>query len=346
MSASHLDPQDMKQAIYDFADNLRDAMAIGQGVVLKSPPASINNVVVAGMGGSAIGGNVNRMLLRDELSVPIYVSRNYQIPSWADKHTLVITSSYSGETEETLSAMTDALEKGCQICGLTTGGKLKDVLQENDCDTVVIPAGLQPRAALAYSFVPMLYLLKGFGLVASDIDQKLNKTADLLESLRDNYSKAGDENATWLLAKSVHATIPIIYGETESTAVVAMRWRGQFSENGKMLAFHNELPELNHNEIVGWENNPELFNHLSIIWLKDKSDQERVSMRQDVTGTILKRGTKNQYKVAVSGTRRFERLLHLIHYGDWVSLWCAYFHKTDPSPVEKITNLKDQLSRK
>ena len=346
MSASHLDPQDMKQAIYDFADNLRDAIAIGQGVVLKSTPAPINNVVVAGMGGSAIGGNVNRMLLRDELSVPIYVSRNYKIPAWADKHTLVITSSYSGETEETLSAMTDALEKGCQICGISTGGKLKDVLQENDCDTVLIPAGLQPRAALAYSFVPMLYLLKGFGLVASDIDQNLKKTADLLVSLRDNYSRASDDNATWLLAKSVHATIPIIYGETESTAVVAMRWRGQFSENGKMLAFHNELPELNHNEIVGWENNPELFNHLSIIWLKDKSDQERVSMRQDVTGTILKNVTKNQFEVAVSGASRFERLLHLIHYGDWVSLWCAYFHKTDPSPVEKISNLKDKLSRK
>ena len=346
MSASHLDPQDMKQAIYDFVDNLRDAMAIVQGVVLKQTPAPINNVGVAGMGGSAIGGDVNQMLLRDELSVPIYVSRNYQIPAWADKHTLVIASSYSGGTEETLSAMTDALEKGCQICGITTGGKLKDVLQKNDCDTVVIPAGLQPRAALAYSFVPMLYLLKGFGLVASDIDKKLNKTADLLESLRDNYSNAGDENATWLLANSVHATIPIIFGETESTAVVAMRWRGQFSENGKMLAFHNELPELNHNEIVGWENNPELFNHLSIIWLKDKSDHQRVSMRQDVTGTILKNITKNQYEVAVSGASRFERLLHLIHYGDWVSLWCAYFHETDPSPVEKISNLKDQLSRK
>ena len=346
MSASQIDPQDMKQAIYDFADNIRDAIAIGQGVVLKSTSAPINNVVVAGMGGSAIGGNVNRMLLRDELSVPIYVSRNYKIPAWADKHTLVIASSYSGGTEETLSAMTDALEKGCQICGITTGGKLKDVLQENDCDTVVIPAGLQPRAALAYSFVPMLYLLKGFGLVASDIDQNLKKTADLLVSVRDNYSRAGDDNATWLLAKSVYATIPIIYGETESTAVVAMRWRGQFSENGKMLAFHNELPELNHNEIVGWENNPELFNHLSIIWLKDKSDQERVSMRQDVTGTILKSVTKNQYEVAVSGASHFERLLHLIHYGDWVSLWCAYFHETDPSPVEKISNLKDQLSRK
>ena len=346
MSESHLDPQDMKQAIYNFADNLRDAMAIGQGVALKNTPAPINNVVVAGMGGSAIGGDVNRMLLRDELSVPIYVSRNYQIPAWANKHTLVIASSYSGGTEETLSALADALEKGCQICGITTGGKLKDVLQKNDCDTVLIPTGLQPRAALAYSFVPMLYLLKGFGLVASDAEQKLKKTADLLESLRDNYSKASDENETWSLAKSVHNTIPIIYGESESTAIVAMRWGSQFSENGKMLAFHNELPELNHNEIVGWENNPELFNHLSIIWLKDKSDHERVSMRQDVTGTILKNVTKNQYEVAVSGASRFERLLHLIHYGDWVSLWCAYLHETDPSPVENISNLKDQLSRK
>jgi glucose/mannose-6-phosphate isomerase len=346
MSKTFTDPKDMKKAIYSFADNLRDAMDIGQQVSLTSTYTKIENVVVAGMGGSAIGGDVNRMLLRDELKVPIYVSRNYHVPSWANARTLVIASSYSGATEETLSAVADALKKGCQICGITTGGELKDVLQKNDFDRVLTPTGLQPRAALAYSFVPMLYLLLGVGLVDSDIVQKLKKTADLMESVRDNYSKAGDENETWSLAKSVHGTIPIIYGETESTAVVALRWRGQFSENGKMLAFHNELPELNHNEIIGWENNPELLNHLSIIWLKDKSDQERVSMRQDVTGTILENVTKNQYEVAVSGASRFERLLHLIHYGDWVSLWCAYLHDTDPSPVENISNLKDQLSRK
>ena len=346
MSKTFTDPEDMKKAIYSFADNLRDAMAIGQQVSLTSTYTKIENVVVAGMGGSAIGGDVNRMLLRDELKVPIYVSRNYNVPAWANARTLVIASSYSGGTEETLSALADALTKGCQVCGVTTGGALLDVLQKNNCDTVIIPTGLQPRAALAYSFVPMLYLLMGVGLVASDIEQKLKKTADLLESLRDNYSKADDENGTWSLAKSVHGTIPIIYGETDSTAVVALRWRGQFCENGKMLAFHNELPELNHNEIVGWENNPELFNHLSIIWLKDKSDHERVSVRQDVTGAILDNVTKNQYEVAVGGGSRFERLLHLIHYGDWVSLWCAYLHDTDPSPVEKISNLKDQLSRK
>ena len=346
MSESFTDPQDMKKSIYNFADNLRDAMAIGQQVSLTNTYTKIDNVIIAGMGGSAIGGDVNRMLLRDELNVPIYISRNYQVPAWAKAHTLVIASSYSGETEETLSAVADARAKGCQICGITTGGELLDVLQKNDCDTVLIPTGLQPRAALAYSFVPMLYLLKGVGLVASDAEQKLKKTADLLESLRDNYSKADEENETWSLAKRVHGTIPIIYGETESTAVVALRWRSQFSENGKMLAFHNELPELNHNEIVGWENNPELFNHLSIIWLKDKSDHERVSMRQDVTGAILENVTKNQYEVAVAGDSRFERLLHLIHYGDWVSLWCAYLHNTDPSPIEKISYLKDQLSHK
>ena len=180
MSKSFTDPNNMKQAIYNFADNLRDAMAIGKQASLVRTYTNINNVIIAGLGGSAIGGDVNRMLLRDELTVPIYVSRNYQVPAWANEHTLVVASSYSGGTEETLSAVDDALKKDCQICGITTGGKLLDILRDNDCDSVLIPAGLQPRAALAYSFVPMLYLLKEVGLVALDIEKKLVKTADLL----------------------------------------------------------------------------------------------------------------------------------------------------------------------
>jgi glucose/mannose-6-phosphate isomerase len=295
------------------------------------------------MGGSAIGGDINKMLLKNDLSIPLIVSRNYFIPKWANKHSLVVVSSYSGGTEETLSAFKDALSKECQIYGITTGGILSKELSSNDLDFILIPSGLQPRAALAYSFVPMLYLFLHLGLIKIDLNNNLMNSIKLLKSVRDDYSLNDQKNPTWVLSNKIFETIPIIYGETDNTSIIALRWSNQLSENSKMLAFCNEIPEFNHNEIVGWENNPKLIEKLSIIWLTDESDHERISIRQKISNRILETIVKNQFEISLHGTTRFERLLHLIHFGDWVSLWCAYLHGTDPSPVEKILRLKEEL---
>ena len=339
-----IDPQGMKDAVYNFADDINKASKIGKKIILNKKYNNIHNIIVVGMGGSAIGGDINKMLLKNDLSIPLIVSRNYFIPKWANKHSLVVVSSYSGGTEETLSAFKDALSKECQIYGITTGGILSKELSSNDLDFILIPSGLQPRAALAYSFVPMLYLFLHLGLIKIDLNNNLMNSIKLLKSVRDDYMLNDQKNHTWVLSNKIFNTIPILYGETDNTSVIALRWSNQISENSKMLAFCNEIPEFNHNEIVGWENNPNLIEKLSIIWLSDESDQERISIRQKISEKILETMVKNQFKISLHGSSRFDRLLHLMHFGDWVSLWCAYLHGTDPSPVDKISRLKKELT--
>ncbi len=343
MNKSQFDPQDMFGAIYNFADQTKEAIEIGKQIHQKNDYSQCRNIVVAGMGGSAIGGDIVKTLIHNELKIPFYVNRNYSLPNWVNKNTLVICSSYSGNTEESLSAYEDALKKGAMICGISTGGKLSENIKSNKLDLITIPGGLQPRAALAYSFVPMLYLLNKIGLISNSLIADLSNSIASLEKKRDTYSIGDSTNPIYKMAKDIYGMIPIIYGITDTTGVVALRWKGQLCENAKMLAYHNEIPELNHNEIVGWGNNPDLLSELSVIWLRDKNDNVRARARQDITKTLLNDIDIMQHEVSAEGTSNVERLLDLINYGDWLSYWCAILHKTDPSPVEKINKLKKAL---
>ena len=346
MNKQSLDTEHMAKAIYDFPDQLAQAMDIGKNFSAKTTFNKIQNVIVAGMGGSAIGGDVCRALLAAELNVPFLVSRNYNLPNWVNENTLVICSSYSGNTEETLSAFADAKAKGANICGISTGGSLTEKLNTDNYDIIAIPAGLQPRAALAYSIVPMLFLLRAQRLIGDSIFNDISNTVKLLRVHRDEYAKEVASNLTYTLAASIYKTLPIIYGTSESTAVAALRWKGQFCENASMLAYHNELPEMNHNEIAGWENNAKLFDNMSVRWLTDSNDHDQVQLRQKITKRIIGMKNNNQHVIAVAGSSVRVRLLHLIHFGDWVSYWCAILHGTDPSPVIPIMQLKEELSSK
>ena len=191
----------------------------------------------------------------------------------------------------------------------------------------------------------MLYLFLELGLIEMDLHNNLINSVTLLQSVRDSYRHNDQNNKTWALSNKIYNTIPIIYGESDNTSIVALRWSNQLCENSKMLSFCNELPEFNHNEIVGWENNTSIIEKLSIVWLNDESNHERIGVRQEITSKILDNVVDKQFEITLNGNTRFERLLHLIHFGDWVSLWCAYLHNTDPSPVEKIANLKNELSK-
>ena len=343
MNKSQFDSLDMFGAIYNFTDQIKEAIEIGEQINLKNNYSKCRNIVVAGMGGSAIGGDVVRTLIHNELKIPFCVNRNYSLPNWVNENTLVICSSYSGNTEESLSAYEDALKKGAMICGISTGGKLSENIKSNKFDLITIPGGLQPRAALAYSFVPMLYLLNKTGLISKSLLVDLSNSIVSLEKKRETYSIGDSTNPIYKMAKDIYGMIPIIYGNTDTTGVVALRWKGQLCENAKMLAYHNEIPELNHNEIVGWGNNPDLLSELSVIWLRDKNDNVRARARQDITKTLLNDIDIMQHEVSSEGNCNVERLLDLINYGDWLSYWCAILHKTDPSPVEKINKLKKAL---
>ena len=340
-----IDPENMHKSIFDFPDHIIQALDIGGKITLHNDYEKIQNIVVAGMGGSAIGGDLVKLLTKNELNIPLVISRNYKLPNWVNENTLVICSSYSGNTEETLSCFNDALIRGGKTVGISTGGELTKQLIENNLDVITIPSGLQPRAALALSFVPMLSLLNKIGFISSNFIQELNSSVDLLKVFRDKYCDQSDQNPSYATAQKIYKTVPIIYGENEYTGIIAVRWKGQLSENAKMLAFCNDLPEMNHNEIVGWENNKTLMEKTSIIWFSDVEDHPRIVSRQTATKDIIAKTTSTHEKITLEGDTQFNRLLHLVHYGDWVSYWCAILHQTDPTPVTKIDQLKKILSK-
>lgn len=343
MNREKIDPQDMYKSIFDFPDQIEKAMEIGKNIELRKNYGNINKIVVAGMGGSAVGGDLLSLALKNHLTIPFFVCRNYTLPNWVDEKSLVICSSYSGNTEETLSAFKEAISKNAAIIGITTGGVLSNRLKENKCDEVTIPGGLQPRAAVGFSMIPMMFLIIKIMKIDLDMESKLKDTRQELLEKRDIYSKMDSENPVYLLAKNIYKNCVIIYGETGATEKLAIRLKGQLCENSKMLAYINEIPEMNHNEIVGWENNPELFSHLVVLWLVNKNGHIRNQKRVEITQSIFNQFPVKQYTIHLEGMSSIEQIFHFIHYGDWLSYWCAILHHTDPSPVDKINFLKKAL---
>ena len=343
-SNQSIDVSNMHKSIYDFPDQMNEAVSIGKKIKLVNDYSIISNVVICGMGGSAIGGDLAKSLINDSLKVPIIISRDYSVPNWVNDKSLVICSSYSGNTEETLSAFSDAISKGASIIGISTGGELSRLLDESNYDRVSIPSGLQPRAAVAFSFIPLLYLLSILNILDKKVLDEINSAIEKIKSYRNIYYQKTKDNPTCKLAKQIYQTIPVLYGESGSTSSIALRWKGQFCENSKMLAYHNEIPEMNHNEIVGWQENPELLKHFSILWISDDSLNPRNAMRYSSSIELIKKIVSYQEVIKLKGETYTERLLHLLHFGDWLSYWCALMHQTDPTPVQKIDKLKDALS--
>ena len=340
-----IDKDNMYQSIWDFPENIIDAIDLGENIMLKNKYLKIDNIIIAGMGGSAIGGDVVYSLIKNEIKIPFIVNRGYDLPNWANHSTLIICSSYSGNTEETISILEEAKSLGAKVIGITTGGVLESLCKDYNFDFVNIPSGLQPRAAIAFSFIPLVYILKKSGLINVKVKNWLESSANLIKSKRGEYSLEEENNPVYQLAKKLYNKLPIIYADAESLETVAVRLKGQICENSKILAYHSIYPEMNHNEIVGWQNNQELFSRYYVLWLMDKDMNGRNKSRQSIISEILSDLNINQQQIKVDGNDFKERFLLLIHYGDWLSYWCAILHNTDPSPVENIQILKDKLSK-
>ena len=340
-----IDKDNMFKSISDFPDNIIDAINIGEKIDFKNNYSQINKIIISGMGGSAIGGDIVYALIKNEMNIPYFVQRGYDIPKWVDSSTLVICSSYSGNTEETLTVFRKAVSAGAKVIGITTGGTLHQECKKNNFDYVQIPSGLQPRAALAFSFVPLLFLLLNLDKISDKFISTLKSSSSSLEEKKNIYSKKIDDNPTWDLAKKIYNTLPIIYADSDQLKSVALRIKGQICENGKILCYHNIFPEMNHNEIVGWENNSEFLKNISIIWLSDNENYKRNLLRQVESNKIISNLSRNEFFIKMDGKSKIERNLKLIHFGDWLSFWCAILHKTDPTPVLKIDQLKSKLSK-
>jgi len=340
---TNLDQSDMKGAISGFPRQIKDSFSIMSNWVPKNKYQNIENIVVLGMGGSAIGGDVARVIAQNDCSVPIFVNRSYNIPKWVGSKTLILASSYSGETEETLSAFAQCRERNCPIIVLSTGGTITDYAGEYHLDKISIPNGYQPRAALGFSFSLILILLNRLGFVQNEIIEMLENSIESLKVL--SMELINGENSAYIIAKNIHATCPIIYGSEDLTWVAALRFRGQLAENAKMLSFHHHFPEQNHNEIEGWTVNQDIMNRFSIIWLKDDEDHSGIKARMLISSTLLESSAGSQLEISQSGANRVERLLKLIHYIDWISYYAALLNKVDPTPVNRIQELKIKISK-
>lgn len=326
--------------------HFEEALARAQNVTLNISAASLNGIVVVGMGGSAISGDVVRGLTLDSLALPLQVSRSYELPGWVNERSLVVVSSYSGNTEESLSAFEMARARGANIVCITSGGKLHVQAQNDGLPVFPLPAGFPPRAALAHLTVPLLMILRRLELIA-DPSNDVYETRALLQNLGERWGAAADgaQNLAKNLAQVLTQRLPLIYAAYGLFEIAAWRWKEQFCENAEILAWHNAFPELNHNELVGWGLRRELDQKLQAIYLRDRQDLARVQKRMEVTRELIAHSSVPVLEVWSEGHSLLARLFSLIFLGDLVSVYLAVLNGVDPTPVKKIDLLKERLEQ-
>ncbi len=342
-----IDQSGMYEVIYNFPAQFEDGLKRTQDVYLhKWGLRQIRNIVVAGLGGSAIGGDLVRSYLAERIDIPFIVCRNYTLPNLVRPSSLVFISSYSGNTEETLSAFDDALQRGAKIICMTSNGKVDEIASRKKIPCVYLPKGYQPRAALGYSFVPVLMLLDKLGLVQDEV-ANIMKAKEFLEENRNKYEvEVGTaENPAKTLAIKLHKKLPIIYASNDHFDTVSTRWKGQFCENAKMLAFNNVFPEFNHNELVGWKVLSDYQEDLIVVILRDKEDHPRIQRRMDIVKGIIERLQVEVIEVESSGENLLSRMFSLIQLGDFTSFYLSILNEEDPSPVKVIDFLKNELAK-
>lgn len=326
----------MKNLIAAFSQHLREALEIGEKAELRPSSNSVNNVIVTGLGGSGIGGKIVAQLVEGESTVPIAVNNDYFLPAYVNENSLVIVSSYSGNTEETLSAMHVALEKKAQVCCITSGGKVVELARDRKLNHIIIPGGMPPRAAFGYSFTQLFFVLNHYGIIGGGYKEEIEKGIHLLEKEEKAIQQEAKE-----IADKLHNKLPIIYSAGPYEGV-GIRFRQQINENAKMLAWHHVFPELNHNELVGWRTENQ---DLAVIIIRNTTDYDRIQRRIEVSKEIFNRYTNTIIELKSKGNSDMERSLYLIHLGDWTSCYLAEKKGIDPVEVNVIDYLKGELAK-
>jgi glucose/mannose-6-phosphate isomerase len=327
-----------------FPEQIQEALKITECVEL-SDLMKIDNVIISGMGGSGVTGDIIANLFRDRLDVPIVINREYTIPKWANKDTLTMVISYSGNTEETLKSFKNATQKKCKIIGISAGGKLQELCEKRTMHHIKIPTGFPPRAATAYLLFPSLSVLNKIGLIKNPIDTDIKETIEIITNLRNSNEKSipKDDNPSKQLARKIFKTIPQIYG-WNIYAPIARRWRTQFNENSKIIAREDIVPECNHNDIVGWSFDSEISKQFSCILFRDKTEESiYMSTRLDFMKTLFDEVAANTIEVVPQGKSRLAKMMYLMCLGDFVSCYLAVLRGVDPEPVEIIEELKNRL---
>ncbi len=308
---------------------------------------NIQQIIVTGMGGSAISGDLLKSYAQTRFSLPIFVNRSYHLPKWVNKHTLVLAQSYSGNTEETLSAFKIASEKKAAIIGISSGGKLESYCQKRSIPHLKIPAGFPPRTALAYLFFGSLLSLQEIGIWQHRFDTAINESIEVTKQqiAHLDIHTPTPENQAKTIAQQLHETIPQIYG-WDLYQPIARRWTTQINENAKTISTYASVPESNHNDIVGWAGDQKHTKQFSCILFRDKQKETlQLSTRFNFMKKLFSTAAAHTIEVPVQGKKDLTKMMYLLQLGDFISYYLAQLREIDPTPVMIIDQLKQELDQ-
>lgn len=326
----------MDKLIAAFPDNVIEALEIASCAQINQPKHMIRNILITGMGGSGIGGKIVSLWFQDELKVPVTLINDYNVPGFVDQHTLVIGSSYSGSTEETMISLEKAHEKGAHIVGICSGGDLSTFCSSKGYDCILVPGGKPPRTQLAFSVVQLANIFVKLGFVSSDKLELIRSASDLIRKENESIKNKALDLASFLEGK-----VGIFYSSARYEAI-AIRARQQFEENSKYLCWHHVLPEMNHNELVGWGGGDDRF---AVVFMQTGDLIPRNQKRYEITMELIKKRTKHVTEITAVGMNNIERSFYLIHLVDWSSYFLAHEKGVDPIDIDVIYYLKDELSK-
>jgi glucose/mannose-6-phosphate isomerase len=326
----------MNDYIDDFSNHLREAIEIANNTNLTSCTKEIRNVLICGLGGSGIGGTIVSDIISPKVDIPITATKDYSIPNFVNEHTLVIANSYSGNTEETLYALEKCQSRAAEIAVITSGGKLKAIAEENKYNKIIIPGNQPPRAMFGYAFTELFFMLNHYGIIDDSFKSDFTKAIELLDT-----EKSDIQEQAMSLAKKMYKQTPVIY-VANGFEGVAVRFRQQINENSKMLCWHHVVPEMNHNELLGWRTN---VNDLAVVYFRNKSDYDRNQIRMDINKKVIAKFTENITEIWSKGDSLIENSLYHINLGDWVSWYLSEMNNVDAIEIDVIDFLKGELAK-
>lgn len=326
----------MKDLVAGFPAQLESAYSIAEKFNPSFKPGSFRNVFISGLGGSGIGGSIVAELAILSSPIPVTVGKGYFIPAFVGPETLVIISSYSGDTEETVNALELALKAGARPVCITSGGKIKDIAEKNGLDLILIPGGCPPRACLGYSLTQLVFVFVHAGLLDQSVLNNLKEAHALIVAQQTKIRERAQE-----VSKQIVGKTPVIYGTTYFEGV-AIRFRQQLNENSKVLCWHHVFPEMNHNELVGWTEKNE---NIAVIILRDPEEYKRNQFRIEISKEVFSKCTSTIIEIDAQGRSLLEKYIYLINLTDWVSCYLADLRGVNPIEIKVINHLKSELSK-
>lgn len=327
----------MASLVEGFPGQLKDAQSVPMLHGSWPSAEGISSALVCGLGGSGIGGTILSNLCASHSKIPVNVSKEYGLPSYAGKDTLLIISSYSGNTEETLASLEEAIKRKCRIVCISSGGKVEALAKQHALPCLVVPGGMPPRACLGFSLVQLLRIAVHYHLLPENVLKELNAGISLIQKEKEQIQKDARSLASFLLNK-----YPILYS-TGPWEGVSIRFRQQLNENAKILCSHHVVPEMNHNELVGWTSRDE---KLAVVLLKDPKEYERNTLRFELLEQVIRKYTPHLVSLHAKGDSAVEKSMYLIHLCDWASVYLAELRGVDAIEVKVIDHLKTELGKR